>query len=133
MDEERRSEQWQREHRDTVEVPGLTRRSGELLSELDRIAVTERSAWIDQLRQTPEGQKALDEVRLVADALHLRFGEIDHRRISAALTRDGIETSKVDKILQVAKTVERVHLLNLTRDRTLKQELSRSKSLGLGL
>jgi len=133
LDEERRSEQWQREHRDTVEVPGLTRRSGELLSGLDRIPANERNAWIDQLRQTPEGQKALDEVRLVADALHLRFGEIDHRRISAALTRDGIETSKVDKILQVAKTVERVHLLNLTRDRTLKQELSRSKSLGLGL
>lgn len=129
LGEECQSEQWQRDRRDTIEVPGLTRRSAEILSQVDQIPVAERNGWIDQLRQTPEGQKALAEAKTISDALRNRFGDSDPARFDTRLECDPALAS----IRQVAKTVDRVRMAELTRDQTLKQELSRSKGLGLGL
>lgn len=133
LGEVRSSEQWQRDKRDTIEVPGLTRQSSEILSQVDQIPLAERNGWIDQLRQTPEGQKALGEAKTITDALRHRFGDSDPARFGPRLERDIGMTSQVETIRLVAKTVDRVRMAELTRDLTLKQELSRSKALGLGL
>ncbi len=133
LGEERSSEQWQRDRRDTIEVPDLTRRSAEILSQVDQISAPERNGWIDHLRQTPEGQKALAEAKTISDALRNRFGDSDPARFNTRLERDPALASQAETIRQVAKTVDRVRMAELTRDQTLKQELSRSKGLGLGL
>lgn len=79
LGEERESEQWQREKRDVVEVPGLTPRSAEIIAQVDKVPMAERNRWIDQIRSTPEGAAALEEARKIGKALEVRFGRADPR------------------------------------------------------
>lgn len=46
LGEERQSEQWQREQRDVIEVPGLTPRSAEILAKMEKMPVERRSKFI---------------------------------------------------------------------------------------
>ncbi|WP_426233568.1 BID domain-containing protein, partial [Pararhizobium sp. DWP3-4] len=131
LQEERSAETWVREKRDTVEVPGLTRQSAQLLSQIDTVAVTQRNRWIDHLRSTADGTQALDEAKIVNDALHQRFGHSDPRNFAPELSRNTELMKQADKIINVARIVERTRMAELSRDHTLKQELSRSKGLGL--
>jgi len=55
LGEERQSEQWQREQRDVIEVPGLTSRSAEILAKMEKMPVERRSKFIKELRSSPEG------------------------------------------------------------------------------
>jgi Ti-type conjugative transfer relaxase TraA len=131
LEEERSAETWVREKRDTVEVPGLTRQSAELLSQIDPVAVTQRDRWIDRLRSTPDGMQALDEAKVVNDALRQRFGHSDPRNFAPELSRNVELRKQADKITDIARIVERTRMAELSRDHTFKQELSRSKGLGL--
>ncbi|MGO4569230.1 BID domain-containing protein [Rhizobium sp. 2YAF20] len=134
LGEEISAEQWQREKRekrDVIEVPGLTSRSAETLAEVDRVPVAERNGWIETLRSTPEGTQALTEAKVVGDALRQRFGHSDPRKFSVELERDASLGSQAELIKQVARTVERVRMAELSRDHAIKQELARNKGLGL--
>lgn len=131
LGEERESEQWQREKRDVVEVPGLTPRSAEIIAQVDKVPMAERNRWIDQIRSTPEGTAALEEVRKVGKALKARFGRSDPRDFGPQLERNPELVKKADQIKNVARAVERARMAELTRDHTLKQELTRRQGLGL--
>ncbi|MDE3823685.1 Ti-type conjugative transfer relaxase TraA [Sinorhizobium meliloti] len=131
LGEERKSEQWQRDKRDVVEVPGLTRRSAEILDRVDKVSINKRDQLIDHLRSTPEGKAALEEARQVAKALERRFGNSDPRDFANELEQRPELANRADEIRAVARMVERTRVAELSRDHTLKQELSRSQGLGL--
>ncbi len=131
LGEERKSEQWQREKRDVVEVPGLTQRSAEILDRVDKVSMNERHQLIDELRSTPDGQAALEEAKLVANALQQRFGHSDPRNFAKELDQHPELAKQAAQIKSVARAVERTRMAELSRDHTLKQQLTRSQGLGL--
>lgn len=131
LGEVRESETWQRDKRDVVEVPGLTPRSAELIAKVDKLPVEKRGQFIADLRLTPDGQAALEEARVVADALTRRFGHSDPRKFASELEKHPELASTAEQIRTVARMVERVRSAELTHDHTLKQQLTRSKGLGL--
>ncbi|NTJ51379.1 Ti-type conjugative transfer relaxase TraA [Agrobacterium rhizogenes] len=132
LGEERKSEQWQREKRDVVEVPGLTPRSAEILDRVDKTPIEKRDQFIDELRSTPEGKAALEEAKQVAKALEDRFGHSDPRSFAEELVQRPELANRAEQIKTVARIVERTRMAELNRDHTLKQQLSRSQGLGLG-
>ncbi|MGV2112831.1 Ti-type conjugative transfer relaxase TraA [Agrobacterium salinitolerans] len=131
LGEERQSEQWQREQRDIIEVPGLTPRSAEIIAEVEKMPVDKRNQFISELRSSPEGRAALDEARLVAKALTLRFSSSDPRRFAEELeTRPEIAT-QAEQIRTIARIVDRTRHAELSHDYALKQQMNRSRGLGL--
>ena len=131
LGEERKSEQWQRDKRDVVEVPGLTPRSAEILDRVDKVSINKRDQLIDELRSTPEGKAALEEAKQVAKALERRFGHSDPRDFAKELEKRPELAKRAEQIRTVARMVERTRMAELSRDHTLKQQLSRAQGLGL--
>ncbi|MUZ65016.1 Ti-type conjugative transfer relaxase TraA [Agrobacterium vitis] len=131
LGEERKAEQWQREKRDTVEVPGLTPRSAEIIAQVEKTPTEKRGQFIDELRSSPDGQTALEEAKLVANALTRRFGHSDPRNFAKDLEERPELAKQAEQIKTVARMVERTRMAELTRDHTLKQQLTRSQGLGL--
>ncbi|KWT78369.1 hypothetical protein BS628_00870 [Agrobacterium radiobacter] len=131
LGEERQSEQWQREQRDVIEVPGLTRRSAEILSEVEKMPVEKRSQFISELRSSPEGRAALDEATLVAEAPTRRFGSSDPLRFAEELAARPELAKQAEQIQTIARMVDRTRHAELSHDYALKQQLARSQGLGL--
>ncbi len=131
LGEERQSEQWQREQRDVIEVPGLTSRSAEILAEVEKTPVERRSKFIKELRSSPEGRTALDEAKLVAEALTQRFGSSDPRRFAEELETRPELTKHAEQAQMTARMVNRTRLAELSHDHALKQQLARSQGFGL--
>ncbi|NTC84589.1 Ti-type conjugative transfer relaxase TraA [Agrobacterium tumefaciens] len=131
LGEERASEQWQREQRDVIEIPGLTPRSAEILSEVEKMPVEKRSQFISELRSSPEGRAALDEATLVAEALTRRFGSSDPRRFSEELEARTELAKQAEHIKTIARIVHRTRHAELSHDHALRQQLSRPQGLGL--
>ncbi|WP_274630867.1 hypothetical protein [Arvimicrobium flavum] len=127
LGEERKSEQWLREKRDVVEVPDLTPRSAEAIAQVDKVPMTERNRWINQLSLTPDGTAALEEARKVGKALAVRFGRSDPRDFAQQLERNPELAKKSEQIKEMARVVERTRMAELSRDHMLKQQLSRSQ------
>lgn len=131
LGEERQSEQWQRDKRDVIEVPGLTPRSAEILAQVEKMPVERRSKFIKELRSSPEGRTALDEAKLVADALTRRFGSSDPRRFAEELETRPEISKQAEQIQTIARMVDRTRHAELSHDHALRQQLSRSQGLGL--
>ncbi|NTE56988.1 Ti-type conjugative transfer relaxase TraA [Agrobacterium tumefaciens] len=131
LGEERGSEQWQREQRDVIEVPGLTPRSAEIIAQVEKTPVEKRGKFIAELRSLPEGQAALDEAKLVAEALTRRFGSSDPRSFARELETRPELAKQAAQIRTIARIVNRTHMADLSYDHTLKQQLNRSQGLGL--
>ncbi|UXR92908.1 Ti-type conjugative transfer relaxase TraA [Agrobacterium tumefaciens] len=131
LGEERQSEQWQREQRNVIEVPGLTRRSAEILSEVEKMPVEKRSQFIAELRSSAEGRAALDEAKLVANALTRRFGSSDPRRFAKELEARTELAKQAEQINTIARMVHRTRHAELSHDHALRQQLNRSQGLGL--
>ncbi|TRA94408.1 MULTISPECIES: Ti-type conjugative transfer relaxase TraA [Rhizobium/Agrobacterium group] len=131
LGEERRSEEWQREKRDVIEVPGLTPRSAEIIAQIEKTSVEKRGHFIAELRSSPEGQTALEEAKVVANALTQRFGDSDPRNFAKELEKRPELAKQAEQIKTTARMVERTRVAELTHDHTLKQQLTRSQSLGL--
>ncbi len=131
LGEERASEQWQREQRDVIEVPGLTPRSAEILARVEKMPVERRSKFIKELRSLPEGRAALDEAKLVAEAITRRFGSSDPRRFAEELAARPELARLAEQIETIARIVNRTHMADLSYDHMLKQQLNRSRGLGL--
>ncbi|WP_421369149.1 BID domain-containing protein, partial [Agrobacterium tumefaciens] len=107
LGEERQSEQWQREQRDILEVPGLTPRSAEILAKVEKMPVEKRSKFIKELRSSPEGRAALGEAKLVAEALTRRFGSSDPRRFAEELAARPELAKQAEQINTIARMVHR--------------------------
>ncbi|KDR88521.1 Ti-type conjugative transfer relaxase TraA, partial [Agrobacterium tumefaciens] len=131
LGEERASEQWQREKRDVIEVPGLTPRGAEILAKMEKMPVERRSKFIKELRSLPEGRAALDEAKLVAEALTQRFGSSDPRRIAEELAARPEFARQAEQIQTIARMVHRTRHAELSHDHTLRRQLNRSRGLGL--
>jgi len=131
LGEERQSEQWQREQRNVIEVPGLTSRSAEIISQMEKMPVERRSKFIEELRSSPEGRTALDEATLVAEALTRRFGSSDPRRFAEELETRPELVKQAEQIKTIARMVHRARHAELSHDHTLKQQMNRSQGLGL--
>ncbi len=131
LGEERQSEQWQREQRDIIEVPGLTPRSAEILAKVEKMPVEKRSKFIKELRSSPEGRAALGEAKLVAEALTRRFGSSDPRRFASELEARTELAKRAEQIKTIARIVHRTRHAELSHDHALRQQLARSQGLGL--
>ncbi|TWC78610.1 Ti-type conjugative transfer relaxase TraA [Rhizobium sp. SJZ105] len=131
LGEERASEQWQREQRDVIEVPGLTSRSAEIIAKVEKMPLEKRSQFISELRSSPEGQAALDEARLVAEALTRRFGSSDPRRFAEELAARPELAKQAEHIQMTARIVNRTRMAELSHDHALGRQLNRSQGLGL--
>ncbi|WP_312366948.1 Ti-type conjugative transfer relaxase TraA [Ensifer sp.] len=124
------SETWNREKRDVVEVPGLTQRSEAILKQLDLLPQLEKPKFLEQLSATVEGKQVLEEAKKIAQALEQRFGSADARDLKMENTRLGPELStRLDRITEVARLVDRAHRAELKRN----YELTRALTKGLGL
>ncbi|OBZ97304.1 conjugal transfer protein TraA (plasmid) [Pararhizobium polonicum] len=131
LGEERKSEEWQREKRDVIEVPGLTPRSAEIIAQVEKTPVEKRGQFIAELRSSPEGQAALDEAKVVANALAQRFGDSDPRSFAKELEKRPELSKQAEQIKITARMVERTRFAELTHEHTLKQQITRSQGLGL--
>ncbi|WP_236759178.1 BID domain-containing protein, partial [Agrobacterium tumefaciens] len=131
LGEERQSEQWQREQRDILEVPGLTPRSAEILAKVEKMPVEKRSKFIKELRSSPEGRAALGEAKLVAEALTRRFGSSDPRRFAEELAARPELAKQAEQINTIARMVHRTRHAELSHDDALRRQLNRSQGLGL--
>ncbi len=131
LGEERESEQWQREQRDVIEVPALTPRSAEIIARVEKMPVDKRNQFIAEIRASPEGRAALDEARLVAEALMRRFGSSDPRRFAEELEARPELAKQAGQIRTIARIVHRTRHAELSHDHALRQQLARSRGLGL--
>ena len=131
LGEERQSEQWQREQRDVIEVPGLTPRSAEILAKVEEMQVEKRGKFIKELRSSPEGRAALGEAKLVAEALTRRFGSSDPRRFAEELAARPELAKQAEQINTIARTVHRARHAELSHEHALRQQIARSQGLGL--
>lgn len=127
----RDSEQWQREKRDIVEVPGLTPRSTEIIAQVEKTPIAQRGQFIENLRSTPDGRAALEEAKTISNALTRRFGHSDPRDFAKELEKRPELAKQAEQIKTTARMVERTRMAELTHDHTLKQQLTRSQGLGL--
>lgn len=114
-----------------IEVPGLTPRGAEILAKMEKMPVERRSKFIKELRSLPEGRAALDEAKLVAEALTQRFGSSDPRRIAEELAARPEFARQAEQIQTIARMVHRTRHAELSHDHTLRRQLNRSRGLGL--
>lgn len=131
LGEERQSEQWQREQRNVIEVPGLTSRSAEIFAQVEKMPVEKRDKFIAELRSSPEGRAALDEACLIAEALTRRFGSSDPRRFAEELAARPELAKQAEQIQAIARMVDRTRHAELSHDHALRRQLNRSRGLGL--
>lgn len=130
LEREHRSETWQREKRDIVEVPALTRRSEEILSRLGALSHEQRPAFVRKMESTTEGRQALREVTEITQALTKRFGTANLRNEDLDRLRVTADARvSVERIRQVAGLVERAHHAELVQ----KQKLTLGQTQGLGM
>ncbi len=132
LDEARQSEEWQREKRDIVEVPGLSPKSEAILKAFDQLDSEQRPQFLEQINNTPEGRQALAEAAAIANAIEKRFGARNRLELEKMDLRLGTgQLQNVDRIRNVARLVEQAHVAQQTR--TYKLEQSLKKGLGLRL
>jgi len=130
LDEARQSEEWQREKRDVVQVPGLSPKSEAILKAFDQLDHEQRPQFLEQITKTPEGRQALTEAALIANAIEKRFGtrnRLELEKMDLRLDKDQLQN--VDRIRNVAQLVERAH----TAEQRRTYELGRCSKKGLGL
>ncbi|MGN8172534.1 Ti-type conjugative transfer relaxase TraA [Agrobacterium sp. 22117] len=132
LTEARQSEEWQREKRDIVEVPGLSPTSEAILRTLDPLRSEQKQEFLEQMTKTPEGKQALEEAQAIVNALEKRFGtsnRLELEKIDLRLRKDQLQ--QVDRVRDVARLVERAR--TDVQRRTYELEQSLKKGLGLGL
>ncbi|WP_425627969.1 Ti-type conjugative transfer relaxase TraA [Agrobacterium tumefaciens] len=122
----RRSETWQREKCDTVEVPALTKASEEILTRLDALSHEQRPAFIRQMSNTTQGRQALQEINAITEALTKRFGTANLRNEDLEKLRVRADAHiSAERIRQVAGLVERAHRAELVEKQKLTLGLTR--------
>ncbi|PVE49697.1 BID domain-containing protein, partial [Rhizobium rhizogenes] len=132
LDEARQSEEWQRERRDIVEVPGLTPKSEAILKAFDKLDSEQRPQFLERTINTPEGKQALAEAAAIANAIEKRFGARNRHeleKMDLQLGNDRLQP--IDRIKEVARLVERAHVAQ--RRRTYERDQSLKKGMSLGL
>ncbi len=135
LEEERRSEIWNREKQDSVEVPGLTPQSEAILRQFDMLAAIERQSFIVQLSSTAMGRQAIDEAKNIARALERRLGRHDLSKLSNetlcmgpdhTLPNGFITLNRIKDIARLVDQVQRAeqsHRYELQRANDMEQDL----------
>jgi Ti-type conjugative transfer relaxase TraA len=124
------SEQWKRDKRDVIEVPGLSPRSEALLKRLDGLDHVEKPAFLEKLAGTPEGRRALEEAEAITDAMRWRFGTDDLRNKNLLeLTRGLAEKVDLARLAEVARITFRAKTAEMFR----QEERVRSERKGLSM
>lgn len=132
LDDARRSEEWQREKRDIVEVPGLTPKSEAILKAFDQLEHEQKPQFLERMTKTPDGQQALAEAATIASALEKRFGARSRQELEKMDLRLGTaRLDHADRIRDVARLVKRAHAAEQRRKYQLEQSVK--KGLGRGL
>ncbi len=132
LEAERQSETWQRQNRDVVEVPSLTRRSEDILKQFDALPQAEKPRFLTELSGTPEGRQVREETKTVARALDQRLGSADPRSFKKELDRLGLkDPAVIERIKDVARLVDRTHRAELSRSYELTRGLKRGLGLGM--
>ncbi|MDL2410865.1 BID domain-containing protein [Rhizobium calliandrae] len=131
LEAERKSETWNREKRDLIEVPGLTKGSESLLTRLDQQPYEHKSKFLARLLASPEGRRAINEAKAVANALERRFGSAEARNWNDDLRIDSEIPAAIERIKAVARIADRAQREEIS----LRYELTRrlGKDLGLGM
>ncbi|WP_425640373.1 Ti-type conjugative transfer relaxase TraA [Agrobacterium radiobacter] len=128
LENEHRSETWQREKRDIVEVPALTARSEEILTHLDALPCEQKPGFVRQMMNSAEGRTALEEAEGIDSALQKRFGTSSLRNKDLKRLRITPDDAlSLDRIKQVTGLVERAHHAELVE----KQALTFGQTQGL--
>ncbi|MGO8449185.1 Ti-type conjugative transfer relaxase TraA [Rhizobium ruizarguesonis] len=128
------SERWKRERQDVVEILGPSRRSEELLRQLDDLPYSDKAKFVEQLVATPEGRRALAEAKDIVTAIETRFGRADPSDLADQLKRMGPDQAgDIERIRQVVRLADRSHRAELTQQMELERSLSHTKSFGLSL
>jgi len=132
FNEARWSEEWQREKRDIVEVPGLSPKSEAILRAFDQVDSGQKPQFLERMIETPGGKQALQEAAAIAKALEKRFGTLNRSELEKMDLRLGKDQLQhVDRIRNVARLVQRA--LTAEQRRTYQLEQSLKKGLGMGL
>nr|CAD6629845.1 Ti-type conjugative transfer relaxase TraA [Rhizobium sp. Khangiran2] len=129
--QEKSSEHWQREKRDSTEVPNLSPRSASLLAELDRLQAHDRERWIQDFRKTDEGRIAFHEAKRSWDALRTRFGSEDPGEINKQLRGDPHLVQHADKVQDIARLVKGAVSADREPDRSAQRETDQDRTNGL--
>ncbi|WP_322407640.1 BID domain-containing protein, partial [Rhizobium ruizarguesonis] len=128
------SERWKRERQDVIEVLGPSRRSEALLRQLDDLPYSDKTKFVEQLVTSSAGRRALDETKETVVAIEKRFGRADPPDLVAELKRaEPGQVGDIERIRDVVRLVNRVHLAELTQQMELKRSRVRTKSLGMGM
>ncbi|TNM66140.1 Ti-type conjugative transfer relaxase TraA [Aliirhizobium smilacinae] len=129
---EKQSETWKRERLDIIEVPGLSSRSEQILTQLSAMPVEEKSAFLEKINSTPEGRVAMEEARRIAEALTQRFGSSDPRDLITSKERlTSPAAANVGRIAHVAGICHRAWNDELAQKCELQQLVGRRLGLGL--
>lgn len=130
----RRGEQQKRDVDDKIIIPGLSVRSAEILRGIEKLAYAEQPNWVGKVKDTPEGQRALEEARDIQEALNRRFGHEFHpTNLKPVLDRCPLSVDQIEKLQNTARLTDTVNSANGRRERELRQERSQTKGLGLGM
>jgi hypothetical protein len=131
LEAERSSERWKREKQDVIVVPGFSQQSEVLLRKLDGLSSSERQKAVADLTATPEGRKALDEAKEIANSIEKRVGRAYAPDLAEHLKRAGSgQIGDVERIRDIARLADRSHHAELTQQMELKRSFSLAKSLG---
>lgn len=101
--------------------------------QLDQLPQVQKTPFVEKLAQSAEGREALDGASKIADALERRFGSSDPRSFKKDLDRLQLaDVTKIERIADVARIVDRAHQAELSRKYELTRGLKKGLGLGLG-
>lgn len=129
--QEERSERWQRENRDNVEVPNLSPRSASLIAGVRDVETSDRHRWINSLSATKDGRAALEEAKQVWSAISKRFGSEDLGEIATRVKEDPGLAQHAETIRSVASLVRSTTAAEVQRDWSTQGAMQKAKDTGL--
>lgn len=129
--QEERSERWQRENRDCVEVPNLSPRSASLIAGVRDVETSDPHRWINSLSATKDGRAALEEAKKVWSAISKRFGSEDLGEIATRVKEDPGLAQHAETIRSVASLVRNTTAAEVQRDWSTQGAMQKAKDNGL--
>ncbi|MCO5734775.1 Ti-type conjugative transfer relaxase TraA [Rhizobium sp. SSA_523] len=129
--QEERSERWQRENRDCIEVPNLSPRSASLIAGVRDVETSDPHRWINSLSATKDGRAALEEAKKVWSAISNRFGSEDLGEIATRVKEDPGLAQHAETIRSVVSLVRNTTAAEVQRDWSTQGAMQKAKDNGL--
>ncbi|MFN7025829.1 MAG: Ti-type conjugative transfer relaxase TraA [Pseudorhizobium sp.] len=132
LDEERSSETWEREKRDVIAIPGLTKQSEAILTKFSRLSQADKLKFLERLQETVDGKQALKEAVAITRAIEKRFGSSESMVKKEELRWGSISAAKVTRISEVARMAEELNRAEVNRLYVAERSLDKKIGLVLG-